>query len=148
MEVTAYSIAKNFIGIHEKAGDQDNPFIVWCLSLCGYNDAHDETAWCSCFANAICFILGLNRSKSAAAVSWLTEGTHVELSDAQVGFDICIFKTVAGHHVGFFGGMQNGLINLLGGNQKDMVSEALWKTDNLMEVRRIKEGTNEYSANS
>lgn len=139
MQVTLYGIAKNFIGIHEGVGDQDHPFIQWCLSLCGWGfDAHDETPWCSAFLNALCFILGLPRSGSAAAVSWLSIGKHVEIEDAVVGFDICVFEWDGNHHhVGLYGGMDNGLIRLLGGNQKDAVSEAMWKTDHLREVRRI-----------
>ena len=134
MNVTAYSIAKNFIGTHEVQGDKDNPFIVWCLSLCGFPDQHDEIAWCSAFVNAVCFMLGLTKTHNAMARSWLHIGTPIELKDAQIGFDICIFKRGTGMqgHVGFFGGVENGMIRLLAGNQHDEVSEAMFPIDDTL----------------
>jgi hypothetical protein len=33
--LTHLDLAHRYLGIHEKAGDQDHPLIVWWLSLCG-----------------------------------------------------------------------------------------------------------------
>jgi len=140
MDVTAYSIAKNFIGMKEVPGMKDNPFIVWCLSTCGFPEMHDEVPWCSAFVNGIAFILGLSmRSNSAMARSWLLVGDSVELDSAGIGFDVCIFKRGTGWqgHVGFFGGIEDNKIKLLGGNQKDSVSEELFETDRLLGIRRL-----------
>jgi hypothetical protein len=46
MTLSHLDLAHRYLGIHEKAGDQDHPLIVWWLSLCGIA-GHDEIAWCS-----------------------------------------------------------------------------------------------------
>ena len=73
IETSIYHVALRLEGMKEKPGDQDEPFILWALSLCGL-DGHDETPWCSAFMNAVCYVLGLPRSGSAAARSWLAVG--------------------------------------------------------------------------
>ena len=124
----------------EVPGVKDNPFIVWCLSTCNL-DTHDETPWCSAFVNGICYILGITRSNSAWARSWLMYGEPIELENAEVGFDICIFQRGTGQqgHVGFYAGMKDEKIMILGGNQSDSVSVMLFGKDKLLGVRRLVE---------
>ena len=122
----------------EVPGVKDNPFIVWCLSTCNL-DTHDETPWCSAFVNGICYILGITRSNSAWARSWLMYGEPIELENAEVGFDICIFQRGTGQqgHVGFYAGMKDEKIMILGGNQSDSVSVMLFGKEKLLGVRRL-----------
>jgi uncharacterized protein (TIGR02594 family) len=141
MNITAIEIARRFFNMKEIPGVKDNPFIVWCLSTCNL-DTSDETPWCSAFVNGICYILGLeNRSNSAWARSWLMVGTPVELEDAKIGWDICIFQRGTGQqgHVGFYAGLREDKILILGGNQADSVSVMLFGKDKLLGVRRLLE---------
>ena len=140
MNITAFKVAKRFFGMEEIPGVKDHPFIVWCLSLCDL-EASDETPWCSAFVNGICFILDLPRSNSAWARSWLTTGLPIDLEEAQIGFDICIFKRGTGGHVGFYAGMEGDNIMILGGNQNDSVNLLSFSRDKLLGVRRLLEET-------
>lgn len=147
VSLSTYDLAQRFVGIKEVPGNKDNPFIVWALSLCSLPDVHDEVAWCSAFVNVICFILGLPRSKSAAARSWLLMGTAVELKDAELG-DIVVLKRGTGDqpgpevinapgHVGFYAGLQGGRVLVVAGNQGDAVSNELFKVENILGIRRL-----------
>ena len=103
--------------------------------------------------NYIAHLLGLPRSRSLAARSWLAVGTPV-LShfDAQRGFDVVILQRGSGPqpgptvldgpgHVGFFSSLTsspNGsTIELLAGNQGDMVSVASFPTNRVLGIRRL-----------
>lgn len=114
------------------------------------------TGNCSAFVSYIAFLLGLPRSKSLAARSWLAIGTPVELANARSGFDVVILKRGktpqpgpevlhAPGHVGFFsalspafpGSSRSGKVYLLGGNQGDAVSVAPFDTEDVLGVRRL-----------
>jgi len=140
VDITAFKVAKRFFGMEEIPGQKDHPFIVWCLSTCNL-ETSDETPWCSAFINGICFILNLPMSNSAWARSWLMVGIPIELEEAQVGFDICIFKRGTGSqgHVGFFAGMEGDNILILGGNQNNSVNVLSFGKDKLLGVRRLLE---------
>lgn len=148
MNVTAFDIAKRFVGIKELPGMNSNSdFIMWCLRLVLPSAMNDETPWCSAFVNAICFILGLPMSRSAAARSWLNVGTPVDLADARVGFDVVIFKRGkdqpgpevidAPGHVAFFVKLEGATLLVLGGNQGDSISIARYPVSNVLGVRRL-----------
>lgn len=150
LELSLYDIALAFDGLKEVPGQKDNPFIVWCLSLCSFPDAHDETAWCSAFMNGICFITGLPRTKSAAARSWLKMGVEVKIEDAQAG-DIIIFKRGpepqpgpevlnAQGHVAIIpeGQIIYGTnIRVFGGNQDNKVCHGLFPAKQVLSIRRL-----------
>ena len=142
MTLTAYQVARRRIGTRERAGDRDDPFIVWCLSLVGYPDAHDEVPWCAAFVAGIAELLGLSRSRSAAARSWLTVGLPVRFEDARVGEDIVVLargSNPAAGHVGFFAGFNEDetRVRVLGGNQGDAVSVADFPTRDVLGIRRL-----------
>lgn len=150
MNVTPYSLAQRFVGMGEIAGDKDNGFITWCLSLCGIPDAHDEIPWCSAFLNGIFWMLRLPRSKSAAARSWLEVGIPVGLNEAIPGFDVVIIRRGDGPqpgpevinaqgHVFLFGGTDGGFVLGLGGNQNNQVSVARFPAALVLGVRRCNE---------
>lgn len=150
MEVTAYQIAHNFIGVKEVQGAVHNPLVVAMhqvgTGLPWVKD--DETPWCSSFVNFICFCLGIHRSKSPRARSWLNIGTRVEIKDATVGWDIVILKRGSGEqpgpevlnapgHVGFFAGFNQGKVYLLAGNQDDQVSIKAFPMNQILGIRRL-----------
>ena len=141
IETSLYRVALRFEGMKEKPGNQDEPFILWALSLCGLG-GHDETPWCSAFMNAICYVLGLSRSGSAAARSWLAVGTPVDINAAQVGMDIVITSregSPTAGHVGAFAGYDGDRIKILGGNQGDMVSVRSFPRSVVLGIRRIQQ---------
>lgn len=140
MDLTAFTLAQRYIGIHEMAGDQDHPLIRWWLSLCGFPTAvHDEVPWCSAFVNGMAWELRLPRSKSAAARSWLNVGVPVSLTAAQVGWDVVILSRgqAPQGHVGFYAGQDNSGIQVLGGNQSDGVKLSVFKHADLLGIRRL-----------
>lgn len=151
MNINAYILASRFVGkVLERPGDLDHPLIQWWLSLCRFGfDAHDETPWCSAFVNGIAFELGVPRTESALARSWLQVGRPVSLDEAEVGWDIVILQRGSGPqpgpeviaapgHVGFFAGHSWGSeILVLGGNQSNAVNVRSYPRARVLGVRRL-----------
>jgi uncharacterized protein (TIGR02594 family) len=146
--LTHLDLAHRYLGIHEQAGNQDHPLIVWWLSLCGIA-GHDEIAWCSAFVNGLAWELGLPRTLSAAARSWLKVGTPIALDDASTDHvDVVVLKRGEGPqpgpevlqapgHVGLFHGLDAGGVRLLAGNQSNAVTVATFPRDQVLGVRRL-----------
>jgi uncharacterized protein (TIGR02594 family) len=139
--VTAYHLARRFLGVKEVAGTRNHPLISWWLSLCKFGlDAADEIPWCSAFVNAIAWSLDLPWTQSAAARSWLSVGVPVPLDDAICGFDVVILARgqdgVSGH-VGFYVSHDATTVMLLGGNQHDAVTEQDFDRARVLGVRRL-----------
>lgn len=144
MNVTLYSQAQRYVGVRELAGPHDHPLIRWWLSLCfdGQLELHDEVPWCSAFLNGMAWELGLARSKSALARTWLQVGTPVPLERARLGYDVVVLwrgdKASPAGHVGLYAGRDDGVL-LLGGNQSNAVSLATFPVDRVLGVRRLLE---------
>jgi len=150
MQITAFDLASRFIGIKETAGVASNPMILGMLKLDGEWPQDDDVPWCSAFANYVCWLLRLPRSKSLAARSWLNIGVGIDISQADPGSDIVILKRGEGvqpgpevvnapGHVGFFAGYdeKNQLVEVLAGNQGDSVSIARFPVSKILSIRRI-----------
>lgn len=148
-----YALAERFIGTAEVSGHVDNPQVMAWLTADATWPQNDEVAWCSGFVNWVCKIFRVPRSKSLRARSWLGVGTPVELEDAKQGWDVCIFKRggknqpgpdvlTAPGHVAFFSAYKPGSawVYVLGGNQRNEVSVARYRVNNLLGIRRLKEG--------
>ena len=139
--MTAYQLARRFLGVQEISGAASHPFITWCLSLCKFGlQASDEIPWCAAFVNAVAFMLGLPWTQSALARSWLTVGTPVTLDDAICGFDVVVLERgtngVSGH-VGFYIKHDLQKVWLLGGNQSNAVTEQAFDRVKVLGVRRL-----------
>lgn len=137
---TAYDVAHRFIGLKETPGALNTPAIMAMLRTDANWPQNDETPWCSAFVNFVAKLLGLPRSKSLMARSWLNVGAPVTVPS--VGFDVAVLwrGTVDDGkrgHVGFFAGWQESNILLLGGNQGNMVSIAPFPKTRLLEFRRL-----------
>ena len=100
--------------------------------------------WCAAFANAVLELDGIpslndqDRLPPLMARSFLSWGTRVERSAVQRG-DIVVFpRGTQGWqgHVGFFVEEQNGLWVILGGNQDNTVSYALFDPRRAIGIRR------------
>jgi uncharacterized protein (TIGR02594 family) len=148
--ITHLDLAHRYLGIHEKAGDQDHPLIRWWLSLVALPNSPDETPWCSAFMSGLAWELGLPRSLSAAARSWLKVGTPIALDDASTDHvDVVSAQTrrrsssqvlevlAAPGHVGLFHGLDAGGLHLLAGNQSNAVTVATFPRDQVLGVRRL-----------
>lgn len=148
--MTLFSLMQSFVGeVHERAGERDDPFILWCLESVGYVDSHDEISWCSAGVNRMCKTLRLPRTRSAAARSWLTIGTPITLLQAEPAFDVVILKRgpkpqpgpeviKAPGHVTLFAGMEGpGTVLGLGCNQSDGITVAPFNVLDVLGVRRL-----------
>lgn len=146
MNVTIYDIAQRFIGVREVIGADDSATIIAMLRLDGEWPDHDEVPWCSAALNYWAWLLRLPRSKSLAARSWLGVGVPVTLDQAAVGYDVVVLwrgqRTGTTGHVGLFAGRAPGGVYLLGGNQGDAVSVAMFPEDRVLGVRRLYSDTN------
>lgn len=143
LELTAFTLAQRFVGLREIAGDDDHPFIRWSHSLTTFGEASDEVPWCSSWLNAICWLLRLPRSKSAAARSWLEVGQTIDLDRAQVGFDIVVLRrgaSATAGHVGLFAGLSEDhqTVQLLAGNHGDAVTVAGFPVRDVLGIRRLR----------
>jgi len=143
----AFDLAQRFTGIEEIGGSVDNPQIMAMLKLDNAWPSGDEVPWCSGFANYICWLARLPRSKDLRARSWLNIGRGIPLEAAEAG-DIVVIKrgkgdqpgpevTTAPGHVGFYAGRTDGLIEILGGNQSDTVKISRYPVSRLLGVRRL-----------
>ena len=148
MDVTALSVARRFVGLKEVPGIAANPLILGMLQLDDSWPKDDEVSWCSAFVNFIAHLLDLPRSHKLNARSWLKVGQPVMLNAAVPGFDVVILQrgtgaqpgpevTDAPGHVGFFVGINEDKVSLLGGNQGDAVSIAQFPVSRVLGIRRL-----------
>lgn len=148
MQVTALTIAHQYLGIREIPGERFNSLVLAMLQLDNSWVEDDETPWCSAFVNFVHFQLpGLPRSHSLAARSWLLVGASVGLDYAAPGYDIVVLKRGGGDqpgpavikapgHVGFYVGHTETDVTLLGGNQGDAVSITSFPRSRILDIRR------------
>jgi hypothetical protein len=135
IETSLYQTALRFEGLKEIPGPKNHPWIEWAFSLTTFPEPYtDEDAWCSAAMNAWCYILGLPRSGSAAAISWLEVGKAIALEEAVIGEDILVFD----HHVTIFAGKLDDLhVKGLGGNQNNKVGVDPFLISKIQGVRRL-----------
>jgi uncharacterized protein (TIGR02594 family) len=124
--------ARSKIGIHEIAGDKDNPFIIECFKDAGLpeNLWHDSTtAWCGCFVNKSLKETGFPGPKGpAAARSWAKTCPELLHLAAPVHGCIMVYSrppNPSHGHVGFYDATDaeddDCFYNTLGGNQNNKV---------------------------
>lgn len=149
LSVTAVSIARVFLGTAEVPGAASNPAVLAMLKLDQSWPGGDEIAWCSAYVNYVCWLLGLPRSKSLAARSWLKVGTPVSLTQAEPGFDVVVLSRGSGAqpgpevlaapgHVGFYLRADGTQVSILAGNQGNKVSEQAFPLSKLLGIRRLR----------
>lgn len=117
-----YDIAEAEIGQAEIAGAGNNPRIVEYMARAGFPEQPDATPWCAGFANFCLAEAGIEGTSSLTAKSFLRWGRPLEMPRKG-----CIVVLRRGSdpnagHVGFFVGMANDKVMILGGNQGDKVS--------------------------
>jgi uncharacterized protein (TIGR02594 family) len=131
--------AEKYLGTAEIPGAKHNPTIIgfWHSANLPFKD--DETPWCAGFANAMLEDSGVPGTNSGMARSFLTWG--VKLSEPVRGCIVVLKRppNPASGHVAFFDKfvVQNGVryVRVLGGNQSNKVSYALFKVLDVLGYR-------------
>ena len=124
-------------GTREIGGRRDNAAIVRYLATVGLGSHHDETAWCSAFANWCMQQAGIPGSRRANARSWLNWGGYC-LGTPHYGCVAILWRGRRNSwqgHVGFYVGIRGRKILLLGGNQGHSVSIKEYDRDRLLGYR-------------
>lgn len=128
--------ARNFIGIEEIPGDEDNDIIVSMFADCGHSWVKDdETAWCAAFVGSMLKRSGVKGTGKLNARSYLDWGLH--LSKPEVGCIVVLKRgtnPVLGH-VGFWIGENAHLVDILGGNQSNGVNVKAYKAKDILGYR-------------
>jgi uncharacterized protein (TIGR02594 family) len=119
------SVAEGENGTAEVVGSKHNPRVIEYHSTTGkFKD--DETPWCSSFVNWVMKQAGQTNTGSAAALSWAKYGKKI---DKPAYGSIAVFDYGGGKgHVGFVVGIDGKKIQVLGGNQGNMVKVSSFGT--------------------
>jgi len=137
----AYIMASEEMGMREIAGDRHNPNVVQFFADVGHAWVKDdETAWCAAFLGAMLERAGLRSTRALNARSYLEWGEAVDLRHAKPG-DVVVFWRGSPEdwrgHVGFFSARAGTHIEVLGGNQSNMVNVQRYPVSRLLGVRRM-----------
>lgn len=140
---TPINFALSFYGINESFSDgKSNPIVVsFFRDFANWVTNSKTTAWCSAYVNSIFSSTGYEYSGSMSARSWLNVGQNVK--HPKTG-DVVVFwresKNSWKGHVGIFISFtpDGRSINVLGGNQKDMVTIDKYPVSQLLGYRRLK----------
>lgn len=119
------TVAEGENGTAEIEGSKHNPRVIEYHSTTGkFKD--DETPWCSSFVNWVMGKAGQTKTGSAAAMSWASYGKKL---DKPAYGCIVVFSYGGGKgHVGFVVGKQGSKLQVLGGNQGNMVKVSAFGT--------------------
>ena len=126
-------------GIKEISGSKHNEKIVKYFKEIGHSWVNDdETAWCSAFMNWCCMSVGMVKSGKLNARSWLNVGNGV---GSPVKGDIVVFwresiTSWKGHVAIYINDLDDKYINVLGGNQSNMVCIKPYPKERVLSYRR------------
>ena len=108
-------------GVQEVAGSGNNPRVLEYLrsttNLSQSAASKDETPWCSAFVNWCLEQAGYERTKNAAARSWLSWGQKIETP--RRGCVVVFRREQVYGHVGFYIDETETHVKVLGGNQQN-----------------------------
>lgn len=127
-------------GVKETIGSKDHPQIINYFNTLGFDGAklHDETAWCSAFANWVAKTVGYEHSGKLTARSWLAVGEST--STPEVG-DVVVFWRESPSswkgHVGFFVKQTNRYVYVLGGNQNNSVCIKAYLKTRVLDYKKL-----------
>lgn len=138
---TPYDLAKTYLGTRELPGNQHNKTILgWLRRLMPSADA-DEISWCSSFVDAMAAETGYEQARKLTARSWLAVGEAIPAAMAQAG-DVIVFWRESPDswkgHVAFFQSWEGQKVRVLGGNQSNAVTSALYPRNQILGVRRLR----------
>jgi uncharacterized protein (TIGR02594 family) len=134
--------AEKELGVHETAGPKANARIMRFWSDAGLVEhlavrtQGDETPWCAVFVGAMLARCGLAAPHFTLAKQFLGYGQHLQVPTLGA---IVILNRPGGAswqgHVGFCTAANDKYVELLGGNQGDAVSVALFSRDRVAGYR-------------
>lgn len=135
--------ALEFIGIKEVPGPGNQAEIIAWIKGMFPNAVNDgDTPWCSIFMNFVAKECGIQGTGSGMARSWLKWGVPVKWEDRRPG-DVVVFwrgkPDSASGHVALYVNdkdLEGKYVRVLGGNQTDSVSIALYQRERIIEIRR------------
>lgn len=126
--------ATALMGLYEFDGSKDNPAILAMAKACGGNIAktyvHDSTPWCKLFQNYCMKSTGFPSDDSLWALDSAKYGK--KLTGPAVGAIACKKRSGGGHVFFVVGRTSKGEIVGRGGNQDDMVCDALFDPDTIV----------------
>lgn len=135
----AYALARAEIGTMEWA-EGSNPKVDAYFDEVGFPTMQDDTAWCAAFVGAMLARAGLPNTGKLTARSYLDWGRPIADEDAREG-DLVIFWRGSPEgwqgHVGFFVRFEGAHVVVVGGNQRNQVSEARYPRGQLLGFRRM-----------
>lgn len=129
------AIAQKYLGTREGTGESDNALVVKWLEAVGPFH-HDETPWCSAFANAVMREAGIKGTGKANARSWLKWGQP--LAAPKLGCVVVFSRPplpASGHVAFYVGDGPNHSLRVLGGNQGNRVCVATYPRERLLGYR-------------
>lgn len=144
MNLDLIQVALSVYGLKETPGKADNPIIIQMAKDAGFEHdyLHDDIAWCSMFANWVAFKAGYERSKKLNARSWLDVGEPIEEKDLQTGDAVILWRDAPagpfGHISFYINHLSENWLNLLGGNQNNMISIGAFDKHRVLGYRRLK----------
>lgn len=144
----ALDCASQYLGMKEVPGHESNPAILAMLQMDMAWPSDDSVPWCSAFANWVAFNMGLERSKSLRARSWLRIGSEAKGGEEN-GNCVVVFKRGRGRqpgpdtinapgHVAFFSHFDGDKVWVVGGNQGDKVSLKAYPLSQMLGIRRLR----------
>ncbi len=139
-EQRLYRAAESFLGVREVPGPRSNPYIQkWIYESAKWLDSDDsKTAWCGCFRAALADITGTQIVSAAyRALNWTSYGRSLRWKPSgewPQGATV-VLKRRGGYHVGLLHAAAPGEVYILGGNQSDAVSIALYAESAVLDVR-------------
>ncbi len=127
-------------GVTEVSGSKDNQQIVTYFDELGFNGAklHDETAWCSAFANWVVKKCGYAFSGKLNARSWLNVGEST--NTPQLGDVVVLWRESPNSwkgHVGFFVKETKAYVYILGGNQGNRVCIKAYPKNRVLDYKKM-----------
>lgn len=122
-------------GQAEIAGPKANPRIVEYAAATSLKATTDEVPWCSSFVNWVMGQAGISGTGSAAARSWLDWGQA--LDGPKIGAVVVFSRgdDPAAGHVGYVYGEGITTLDVLGGNQHDMVGVSRYPKEKVLGYR-------------
>lgn len=143
---TLADCAQQYVGMREVLGHQSNPAILAMLKLDANWPEDDATPWCSGAVNWWAFNMGLERSQSLRARSWLLVGKPVPIEKATGNTVVVLSRTrwrpgpeviKAPGHVGVYLDHTHDKVLIVGGNQGNKVSERWYPRKHVLGLRKL-----------
>ena len=137
--MTPYERALADLGTREIVGIKHNAAVLQYFTDSGNAWVKDdETAWCAAAMGAWLARSGIKPTGKLNARSYLAWGVPVLASKAVPG-DVAVFKRGTSDwegHVAFFEQFVGDKVQVVGGNQSNSVSRALYPLADLLDIRR------------